>query len=115
MGFWAWFWIWAALAVGSIAFFAYLFWNLWTKAEPILHQLKVLAERFEPLASAANEASEYQAPESSILNDGDDVFAQRAELVRNKETRVKARERRLIASLRAISVDERKFTNETTL
>lgn len=111
MGFWAWFWIWTVLAVSSLAFFAYLFWNLWTKAEPVLHQLQLLADRVEPLAAAAERASDYEAPESALLKDGEDVFAQRAELVRNKEKRVKARERRLIASLNAIDVNERRFTD----
>lgn len=111
MGFWAWFWIWTALIVGSLAFFAYLFWNLWTKAEPSIRQLQILAERLEPLNEALQAESDYKAPESSLLNDGEDVFAQRAELVRNKEKRSKARERRLIASLNAIDVDERRFTD----
>ena len=111
MGFWAWFWIWTALIVGSLAFFAYLFWNLWTKAEPSLRQLQILAERLEPLSEALQAESQYAAPESSLLDGGNDVFAQRAELVRNKEKRAKARERRLIASLNAIDVDERRFTD----
>lgn len=111
MGFWAWFWIWTALVLGSLGLFAYLFWNLWTKAEPSLHQLQILAKRLEPLSEAMQKASDYKAPESSLLNDGEDVFAQRAELVRNKEKRAKARERRLIASLNAIDVNERRFTD----
>jgi recombinational DNA repair ATPase RecF len=111
VGFWAWFWVWAALAFGSSAFFAFLFWNLWTKAEPVLHQIQLLADRVEPLSAAAQMASDYKAPDSELLNVGEDVFAQRAELVRNKEKRVKARERRLIASLNAIDVNERRFTD----
>lgn len=111
MGFWAWFWIWAALIVGSLAFFTYLFWNLWNKAEPSLRQLQILSKRLEPLNEAIQASSDYKAPESSLLNEGEDVFAQRAELLRNKEKRSRARERRLIASLNAIDVDERRFTD----
>ncbi len=111
MGFWAWFWIWTGLIVGSLAVFAYLFWDLFTKAVPILEQLKIGAERTKPLLEALEKASDYQPTESAILADREDVFAQRADVVRNKEERIKARQRRLIESLKDIDVNESRFTN----
>lgn len=115
MGFWAWFWIWTPLVLGSLALFAYLFWDLFNKAVPIMEQVKIGAERAKPLLEALEQAPDYEKPESAVLADAEDVFAKRAEVVRNKAERIKARERRLIESLSAISVDERKFTNETTI
>jgi hypothetical protein len=111
MGYWAWFWIWTGLIAGSLAVFAYLFWDLYTKSVPIIDQIKIGAERAKPLLEALEKASEYEPTQSAILAEPEEVFAQRADVVRNKEERIKARQRRLIESLKDIDVNESRFTN----
>lgn len=115
MGFWAWFWIWTALIVGSLGFYAYLGLDLWQRSKPILKQLEALLAKLEKLSAAIDDKPESLRPTSALEREAEEVFADRRRVLKHKAKRKDARERRLIAALNAIKVDERKFTNETTL
>lgn len=111
MGFWFWFWIWLGLGFLSLAVFAWIGWELFTKVTPIFDQLKVSSEYVKPLLSALEKPVNYAAPTSALDSDPEAVFAERASVVRRNRDRTKARERRLIRSLLDIDVNESRFTN----
>lgn len=111
MGFWAWLWIWVGLIVASLAFYALIARELWGKAKPILAELEQLASNLEQLGAAVGAEATYEKPAPAMEQDPEQVFAERAEVVRNKEKRREARARRLVKALGAIKVDESRFTN----
>lgn len=111
MGFWAWFWIWVGLIVASLASYALIARELWGRAKPVLAELEQLAANLEQLNAALDGAPEYSKPTPAMERDAEQVFAERAEVVRNKEKRREARARRLVKALGAIKVDESRFTN----
>ncbi len=111
MGFWAWFWIWVGLVVATLAFYALIARELWGRAKSVLAELEQLSRNLSQLQTAADDQGEYAKPVPAMEREAEQVFAERAELVRHKEKRREARARRLVEALGAIKVDESRFTN----
>lgn len=111
MGFWVWFWIWVGLVIATLAFYALIVRELWGRAKPVLTELEQLSRNLSQLETAAADRGEYAKPVPAMEREAEKVFAERAEVVRNKEKRREARARRLVKALGAIKVDESRFTN----
>jgi hypothetical protein len=111
MGFWTWFWIWTVLVLFGLGYLGYRTYDLLTKLGPITKQLGLLSNRLEKLSNAIEEPVEYQRPEGNLLDDPTVLIAERAEAQKRKREKHKAKERRLIESLDAIDVKERRFTD----
>jgi hypothetical protein len=111
LGFWFWFLIWAILVLAALGVFAVLGWQLANKALRAGRQAMQLADQLQQLAMALDSKETYSKPDSAVLADPTEVFAQRAVLVRNKAAKAEARQRRLIKSLANINVDESRFTH----
>ena len=111
MGFWAWFWIWTTLIVLGLGYLGFVTYDLMVKLGPISKQLEVLLDRVQKLSDAVEKPAVYERPADNLLDDPTLLMAERAEAQMRKREKRKARERRLIESLDAIDVNERRFTD----
>ena len=111
MGFWTWFWIWTVLVLFGLGYLGYRSYDLLTRIGPITKQLELLSERLDQLTKAIEEPVEYRRPEGNLLDDPRVLITERAEAQKRKREKHKAKERRLIESLDAIDVKERRFTD----
>ncbi len=111
MDFWAWFWIWTVLVLIGLGYLGYRIYDLLTKLGPIASQLDILLERLQALSDALEAAPEYKRPEDNLHDDPGVHIAKRAAAQKRKSEKRRARERRLIESLDAIDVNERRFTD----
>lgn len=111
MDFWAWFWIWTVLVLLGLGYLGFQAYDLLTKLGPISKQLEILMERLQKLSDALETSPEYKRPEDNLLDDPAVHLTSRAEAQKRKGEKRQARERRLIQSLDAIDVNERRFTD----
>lgn len=108
MDFWAWFWIWTALITASLAAFGYLGYELFIKAGAIWHQGQRLKKQIDPLIALASHREPAKRPEESLLTPGA-TFRARKNLLRAREEKAQARQRRLIARLKDFKPQESRF------
>lgn len=108
MGFWAWFGIWSALGIGAIATFAYIGYELFGKAQGAFHQLERLQKQVEPLESALAAKPDGLRPAESLLNPGESITS-RKRLIKAREQKAADRQRRLVARLKDLKIDESRF------
>ena len=111
MSFWAWFWIWFGLLLLSLAFFAAVGLDLLARSKPLLAQLKRTLSMLETFNEAMSQEAPAVKPTPATEKPIEDVFAERAEVIRHRAKRRDARERRLVKALANIDVNERRFTN----
>lgn len=111
MDFWAWFWIWTVLIVLGLGYLGFLAYDLMVKLGPISKQLETLLARVQKLNEAIEQPAFFERPADNLLDDPATLLAERAEAQKRKREKRSARERRLIESLDAIDVNERRFTD----
>jgi dihydrodipicolinate synthase/N-acetylneuraminate lyase len=108
MGFWAWFAIWATLAVAALAFLIYIGYELFNKLEGNFHQLSKLQAKVEPLTKALESNSNAERPVESLLRPIE-TLAARKSLLRARANKAEDRQRRLIARLKDFNPQESRF------
>ena len=108
MGFWFWFSIWAVLIVGAIATFAYIGLSLRDSANKLRPEIENAIKSAQQLASLRESASGYIGPKPEV----DPVLAvqKRRGILRARELKRQARERRLVEHLKHIEIDESRFS-----
>ena len=112
MGFWAWFWIWTALIIGSLAVLAFIGKSLFNSASAVLHQIERISKPALALAEAMANKPKLEDLESDVLTSVAEVEAKRASLLKQKSKKQAARQRRLRNALKDIDVNESRFTND---
>lgn len=108
MGFWVWFAIWSALAIGAIAVFGAIGYELFNKAQANFHQLQRLEKLVEPLQRSLSEKPVAERPAESLLNPGH-ALVNRKQLIKRREQKAQDRQRRLINRLHDLKFDESRF------
>lgn len=108
MGFWAWFGIWASLAIAALIALSIIGYELFSKSEATLHQLDRLLKNVEPLEEALSTKSKSLRPAESLLEPGVAV-AERKALIKAREQKAADRQRRLVARLKDLKIDESRF------
>lgn len=109
MGFWGWFAIWSVLGLAAIITFALMGYGLFVKGEAAFHQLERLSEKVQPLESAINQRQEIERPAPSMLAPSTAITKRKA-LLKLREQKAHDRQRRLIARLKDIQIDESRFS-----
>lgn len=112
MGFWAWFWIWAALIIGSLVVFAFLGKGLLNRGSSIFHQLSLLAPTAQKLFEALEVKNKTEDRESDLLVPVSELEGKRRVLLKQKSKKHSARQRSLRSALKHIDVNESRFTND---
>ncbi len=112
MGFWAWFWIWTALIIGSLAVFGLIGKGLFNRALSIFHQASQLAPVAEKLFAALEVKPEAADKESDILVPSAELEEKRRVLLKRKSKKQAARQRSLRSAIKHIDVNESRFTND---
>jgi hypothetical protein len=112
MGFWAWFWIWTALIIGSLVVFAFIGKGLLNRGEAILNQLHQIAPSAQKLLAALEEKPKVEDREGDLLVPSADLEEERRVLLKRKSKKQSARQRSLITALKHIDVNESRFTND---
>jgi hypothetical protein len=112
MGFWAWFWIWAALFIGSLAVFGFIGKGLFNRGLAIFHQLSQVAPTAQRLLAALEAKPKLEDKESDLLVPSAELEDERRVLLKRKSKKRNARQRSLISALKRIDVDESRFTND---
>lgn len=107
---WAWFLIWSALIVGAIATFAYIGLSIRDRAAALRPELDLLAQNAQVLAGLLDAKSDYVRPMPDTGQDPAIAVDRRRKLVRAREAKRQARERRLIEHLKHIEIDESRFS-----
>lgn len=109
MGFWAWFAIWSGLALAALITFALIGYELFVKAEATFHQLERLNSQVQPLQTAIDERKAIERPTESLLEPSVAINKRKA-LLKRREQQASDRQRRLIARLKDIQIDESRFS-----
>lgn len=112
MGFWAWFWIWVALIVGSLAVFGLIGKGLFNRALSVLHQVNQVAPNVQKLFDALEAKPKAEDLESDLLTTLEELDEKRRVLLQRKSKKRAQRQRRLINAIKNIDVNESRFTND---
>jgi len=108
MNFWLWFAIWIVLGVGAIITFALIGHELFIKGEATFHQLTRLESQVRPLQEALDSKTATERPTESLLDPAGTAVKRRA-IIKLREQKAADRQRRLIARLKDINIDESRF------
>jgi hypothetical protein len=108
MNFWIWFAIWAVLVLASLGWLGYVANELLIKTKANLHQVEKLQINTAPLLAAIDEKVTLERPIPSLLEPIEAV-KNRDRLKRDRKHKSEDRQRRLIARLHDIKVDESRF------
>jgi heme exporter protein D len=109
MGFWAWFWIWVALSVAALATLLLIGKSLFNRLLEVLHQLERLEPKTAALIAAIDNHEAAAKPADNVSDDPRLARAAWRKLVVAKAKKRQARQRRLIASLKAFKPEESRF------
>lgn len=112
MGFWGWFWIWAALALGSLAVFGFIGKGLFNRIVSVLHQVNQIAPTAQKLFEALEAKPKAEDLESSLLTPLSELEEKRRVLLQRKSKKQARRQRSLINAIKKIDVNESRFTND---
>ena len=107
---WVWLVIWSVLTIGAIATFAYIGLGIRDRAMALRPELDLLAQRTKALASLLESESNYIGPTSDMGQDPALAVGRRRKVVRAREAKRQARERRLVEHLKHIEIDESRFS-----
>jgi hypothetical protein len=110
MGFWAWFWIWTALVIGSLAVFGFIGKGLFNRGLSVLHQLSQIAPIAQNLFEALEAKPKAEDKESDLLTSPTEE--KRRVLLKRKSKKQAARQRSLRSAIKHIDVNESRFTND---
>lgn len=109
MNFWSWFWIWSGLVLTSLVLLSLIGKSLINRLGEVLHQIERLARKFEVLVEAAETAGEAVRPQDDLGQDPGLALAKWRRILNTKAKKREARQRRLIASLKAFKPEESRF------
>jgi heme exporter protein D len=112
MGFWAWFWIWVSLVIGSLAVYALIGKSLFNRGMEVLHQLERITKPAQALIEAMDSKAKAIEGESDLLGSVGELEAERRAILNRKTKNRSARQRSLISALKHIDVNESRFTND---
>ncbi len=111
MGFWAWFWIWTGLVIGSFGIFGLIGLSLFNRALEVGHQISRISKPLGILISAFETKPTLEDKESDVLRSSTEVDAERQTFLKKKSKKRAARQRSLRTALKNIDVNESRFTN----
>lgn len=111
MGFWAWFWIWTGLVIGSLAVFALIGLSLFNRGLEVMHQLSRISKPAEDLMAAMEKRPVPEAKESDVLGDLATLEQKRRNILSEKSKKRAARQRSLRSALKHIDVNESRFND----
>jgi hypothetical protein len=109
VGFWFWFAIWAVLAIGALIAFALIGYELFIRGEATFHQLVKLESQVRPLQIAMETKTTVERPAESLLDPGSAAVNRRA-IIKHREQKAADRQRRLVARLKDLNIDESRFS-----
>ncbi len=109
MGFWAWFCIWTTLGIAALSVLGLIAKSLFNRAMDVLHQINRLEPKVSNLLSATQRKGTAKKPANSIDQDPRLARAAWSKLLVAKAKNRQARQRRLIASLKAFKPEESRF------
>lgn len=112
MGFWAWFWIWTALVIGSLAVFGFIAKGLLNRSAAVLYQVSQIMPVAQKLLDALEAKTKAEERESDLLVSSSELEEERRVLLKRKSKKQDARQRSLISALKHIDVNESRFTND---
>jgi hypothetical protein len=112
MGFWAWFWIWTALVIGSLAVFGFIGKGLFNRGLSVLHQVSQIAPLAQKLFEALEAKPKAEDKESDLLTSPTELEEKRRVLLKRKSKKQAARQRSLRSAIKHIDVNESRFTND---
>ena len=109
MSFWSWFLIWTLLTLSSLIALGLIIKSLLNRGELVVRQAKRLTPKISALTEAIETKPIVEKPKSAITEDPRRLIAVRNRLLAAKAKKVQARQRRLIASLKAFKPEESRF------
>ncbi len=109
MGFWAWFWIWVLLSAAALVTLILIGKSLFNRALEVVHQLERLEPKTAALIAAIDNHEAAARPADNLSDDPGVARAAWRKLVVTKAKKRQARQRRLIASLKAFKPEESRF------
>ncbi|CAB4627204.1 unannotated protein [freshwater metagenome] len=112
MGFWAWFWIWTALIIGSLAVFGFIGKGLFNRGLSVFHQVSQIAPVAKKLFDALEAKPKPEDKESDLLTPAAELEEKRRVLLKRKSKKQAARQRSLRSAIKHIDVNESRFTND---
>ena len=112
MGFWAWFWIWAGLILGSLIFYVLIAKSLFNRGMDVLHQVERITKPAQALIASLDAKPELADKESDLLTPLGELEAERRVLLKRKTRKQAARQRSLRSAVKHIDVNESRFTND---
>lgn len=112
MGFWAWFWIWTALVVGSLVLFGIIGKGLLNRALAIWHQASQVTPTAQKLFEALEAQPKAEDGESDLLTPIAELEEKRRVLLKRKSRKRALRQRSLVSAIKHIDVNESRFTND---
>jgi hypothetical protein len=104
---WIWWIVWAGLSLAAIGFFAYLAFDLFSKAGRVLKELEKTFELAAPLLTALESKPEIKPFAGNLLDDPAPLAADYARYLKKREAKRAERQRRLINKL--IDFNESEF------
>lgn len=112
MPFWAWAIIWVVLVLGSVGYFGWLGWRLFTKAQAAAKAAEPIIAKLEALQQASSTPVSYVPSGDNLLDDPTEHIANQLRLSKARRVKAEARQRRLINKLIDFDVTESEFSNE---
>jgi hypothetical protein len=109
MGVWAWFWIWVLLSAATLVTLILIGKSLFNRALEVVHQLERLEPKTAALIAAIDNHEAAAKPADNLSDDPGVARAAWRKLVVAKAKKRQARQRRLIASLKAFKPEESRF------
>lgn len=109
MGFWAWFWIWTALVIASLAVFALIGLELANRGKALARELAKLKPVIDELNEIIEDIPVLADPVNALERDYSELVAERVALSENKKRKHDERQRRLIKHLKDIDPAEKRF------
>jgi ABC-type multidrug transport system fused ATPase/permease subunit len=112
MNFWAWFWIWTALVIGSLAVFVFIGKGLFNRVLSILYQVNQILPVAQKLFESLEAKPKAEDKESDVLASSSELEEKRRVLLKRNSKKRAARQRSLRSAIKNIDVNESRFTND---
>jgi hypothetical protein len=109
MGFWAWFFIWAALGLASLVILGLIGKSLFNKSLEVAHQIGKVATEAQKLADLIDSRENPIAKPQSVLITPETASTQRRSFLKAKAKKREDRTRILIKSLKKFDPNESRF------
>lgn len=106
MGFWFWFWIFVGIALGALAIYGFILWDLVARAQSLRAPMKRLEAIREKLQEAQEKPAELPKLVSALEQSEEAVIKRRKGVEKANRQRKEDRQRRLVSRLKDIDYDE---------